>query len=213
MSDNNRDAIFIVLIGPAGAGKSVLAKEIISAYPKVKLSVSATTRKPREGEVDGISYHFISKDDFLTKVSKGEFFEHEEVHGNFYGTLNSEINEAKRSKTDLLFDIDIRGAQTLRARVGDNVLCLAIVPPSQKVLEERMRKRGSITSEELSKRIQTARHEYDLMLSDIGKATIDYFIVNEVWESTKKLVLGIIESEMHRYRRLSTQWIKGQLQK
>lgn len=213
MSDNSRDALFIVLIGPAGAGKSVLAKEILKAFPKIKLSVSATTRKPRDGETDGVSYHFLSRDDFLSKIDNGEFFEHEEVHGNFYGTLNSEIEKALNSKTDLLFDIDIRGAQSLRKRVGENMVCIGIVPPSQGVLEERIKGRGVITPEELSKRMQTARLEYELMLSEVGKYTIDYLVVNQDWEKAKHLILGIVEAEMHSYKRISDRWIKGLLKK
>lgn len=212
MSVNNRESIFIVLIGPAGAGKSVLAKEIISFFPTVKLSISATTRPPREGEINGVAYHFLSREEFQLKVSKNEFFEYEEVHGNFYGTLKSEIESAITSKTDLLFDIDIKGAITLKKRFKENVVCVAIVPPSRSVLEERIKKRGAISSEELSKRLKTAKEEYDIMLSDVGKSTIDFFVVNQEWEKTKSTILRIVESEMARFSRVSKEWVRGLLE-
>jgi len=208
-----RTSIFLALIGPAGAGKSVLGKEVLKANPSFKLSVSATTREMRKGEVDGVDYHFLKRPDFEQKVKENKFFEWEEVHGNLYGTLLQEIDGAMSAGTDLLFDIDIRGARSLRQRYPEHLVCIAVLPPSKEILKERIKGRGTISDDELSRRMKTAESEYATIQSAQGKEIVDYVVINEDWNTAKASVLGIVESEMLRYRRYTHDSLKEILSK
>lgn len=169
----------IVLSGPSGVGKSTLLKKVFEKFPGMRFSVSCTTRSPREGEVDGVSYYFISHDEFEERSQRGEFIEEAKVFSNRYGTLKSEVLKHIRAGVDVVLDIDVQGALQIRsAAAADPELarCAAfvmIVPPSFKELEERLRGRASETPEQLALRISGAAGELARF------RVYDYIVVNQ----------------------------------
>jgi guanylate kinase len=199
-----RRGILFVLIGPSGSGKSTFCARLVEEFPsKIKYSISATTRPPRENEVHGVSYHFMSREDFHERRERGEFFEWEENHGNLYGTLRSNISDGISSGTDLLFQIDIRGALNFKKSFPDNTVTIFIIPPSFEVLNQRLLARGTVDPEELKLRYNTAQSEYAALLSlraDLGK--IDYVVVNQELASTYDEVRPIVLAEQARYHRM-----------
>lgn len=169
MSDNSikRSGVILVLSGPSGAGKSTACNVIIEEDCNLAFSVSCTTRQPREGELDGVHYNFISKEVFLEKVDNDEFVEWAEVHGNYYGTLISEVlGKAKQGK-DVLLDIDVQGARLMRkacevdAELANCVEYVFAAPPSFEELERRLRGRGTETDESLQRRLTNAKGELE----------------------------------------------------
>ena len=153
----------IVISGPSGAGKGSVVKELLKIYKenndKVHLSVSATTRSPREGEIDKINYYFIKEEDFLNKIDNHEFLEYNKYGtGKYYGTLKSHVFEYLDNGYDVILEIDINGYKQVIENYPDAV-GIFIMPPSLKVLEERLRNRGTETEEQIKKRLKTARDE------------------------------------------------------
>jgi len=148
----------LVVCAPSGAGKTTLVKMLMEEFPQIGYSTSCTTRPPREGEVPGQDYTFVSQEDFLEFQRSGYFAEWAEVYGNFYGTpLNPTLN-ILRSGKDVLFDIDVQGASQLRLTLTSGRYVF-ILPPSLKVLEERLRGRAKDSEEAIQRRLMTARHE------------------------------------------------------
>ncbi len=137
-----RRGMLFILSSPSGAGKTTLAKALLRADPAVTLSVSATTRAPREGEVDGKDYHFVTRDRFSEMVLNGEMLEHAEVFGNFYGSPRGPVEAVLAEGRDVLFDVDWQGAQQIRDSMKADVVSVFILPPSVEALEARLRKRG-----------------------------------------------------------------------
>ncbi|MEM9581265.1 MAG: guanylate kinase, partial [Pseudomonadota bacterium] len=128
---HTRRGLLIILSSPSGAGKSTLAGRLSAWDPSIRFSVSATTRAPREGEVDGQHYHFITEGDFKAKVAEGEMLEHAHVFGNFYGSPKGPVEEAINAGQDVLFDIDWQGAQQIRnSALGAHTLSIFLLPPS-----------------------------------------------------------------------------------
>ena len=149
----------VVLTAPSGAGKTTLARRLMTAVPEVRFSVSATTREPRPGERDGVDYHFLSEADFRARVAAGAFVEHEEVYpGLLYGTLREEVERIARDGAALL-DIDVKGALSVKRLYGDAALTLFVQPPSLAVLAERLRARQTETDESVAMRLDRARME------------------------------------------------------
>ena len=157
-----RKGILFVISAPSGTGKTTLC-ENLRATPDFIYSVSCTTRSPRPGEEDGVDYHFLSKEDFLSRASKGEMLEHALVHGNYYGTLKATVKEALAQGTDVLLDIDVQGAASIRKTddpmVKDSLVDVFIMPPTIEELEKRLRKRGTETEEQVQRRLQTGSEE------------------------------------------------------
>jgi guanylate kinase len=170
----------VVLASPSGGGKSTIAKYLLNKYENFRFSVSATTRNMRPGEVNGKQYHFMSKQEFRDRLSKDEFVEHEEIFGNFYGTLHSEIGKAIENGEFLVFDIDVKGALSLRKAYPDETLLLFIAPPSMDVLENRLRSRSTETEEQIQTRLQRAEMEMNTA------PAFDYIIINDVLDDTLK---------------------------
>jgi guanylate kinase len=137
-----RRGMLFILSSPSGAGKTTLAKALLRADPAVTLSVSATTRAPREGEADGKDYHFVTRDRFSEMVLNGEMLEHAEVFGNFYGSPKAPVEAVLAEGRDVLFDVDWQGAQQIRDSMKADVVSVFILPPSVEALEARLRKRG-----------------------------------------------------------------------
>jgi guanylate kinase len=160
-----RQGILFVLSAPSGTGKTTLC-ENLRATPDFIYSVSCTTRPPRPGEVDGTDYHFLSREEFLGKIERGEMLEHALVHGNYYGTLKVTVKEALIHGTDVLLDIDVQGAMTIRqtddAMLRESLVDVFIMPPTLEELEKRLRKRGTETEEQVQQRLKTGREESQL---------------------------------------------------
>ncbi|MBB4638737.1 guanylate kinase [Longimicrobium terrae] len=148
----------LVLSAPSGAGKTTIAGRLRERRADVVFSVSATTRSPRPGERDGVHYHFVDVDEFRRMIAGGELLEHAEVHGNFYGTPRSELRRAHAAGAFLLLDIDVQGAAQVRAAVPEAVLVF-ILPPSGRVLVQRLTGRGSEADEAVRRRLRNARDE------------------------------------------------------
>ncbi len=163
----------IVIASPSGGGKSTLARRLFKKFPDMQFSISATTRKKRHGETYGIEYFFLTKEDFEKRISRGELAEYEEIFGNYYGTLKSEIDKAIIGGFVLLFDIDVKGALSIREHYPDDSLLIFIVPPSVEELERRLRKRGTESDEQIANRL--ARGEMELSFAD----KFDHVIVND----------------------------------
>jgi guanylate kinase len=167
-------SLFLVLIGPSGAGKSSLGKELREKFPQLKLSVSVTTRPPRPGEIDGKDYFFVTREKF--ELMKPDLLEWEEVHGQLYGTPLEPISLARSRGESFFFDIDIRGAGTLKSKFPKETTVIGILPPTFETLAQRIQARSEISPEELATRLNTARFEYE----EMEKVDfIDYTVVND----------------------------------
>lgn len=151
----------VIFSAPSGAGKTTIVRHLLSKHPdKISFSISASTRTPREGEVNGRDYYFISKEEFLHRVAKKEFIEFEEVYsGTFYGTLRSEVERIWALGKHVIFDIDVEGGLHLKRKFGDRALAIFVQPPSLEILVHRLRGRGTDNEEKLAERIAKAEKE------------------------------------------------------
>jgi len=149
----------IILSGPSGAGKSTVIRRLLQRFPnKLRLSVSATTRPKRQGEQEGVDYYFWDRDRFEAEVARGSFLEWAEVHGNLYGTPRSEVDRFRDQGIGVILDIDVQGADQVRAH-GDDHVSLFLRTSSLQVLEERLRGRGTEREESIQRRLKNARAE------------------------------------------------------
>ena len=157
-----RLGILFILSAPSGAGKSTL-RAGLQKNQDFAYSVSCTTRAPRPGEIDGTDYHFLSREDFEQKIAAGEFLEHAQVHGNYYGTLKSAVLDHLRAGTDVLIDIDVQGAAMIRAtdhpEIREALADIFLMPASMEVLRSRLTKRGTETPEQVALRLHNAETE------------------------------------------------------
>ncbi|MDO5034089.1 MAG: guanylate kinase [Actinomycetaceae bacterium] len=171
-----------VLVGPTAVGKGTVVARLLELYPEIYLSISATTRPARPGEVDGKHYHFISREKFKQMVDEGDFLEWAEVHGmNYYGTPRRPIEEALESGRAALLEIDLAGARLVREQMPDAHM-IFLAPPSWDELVSRLRGRGSETEEEMERRLQTARLEME------AQGEFDEVVVNlEVDRTAREL--------------------------
>ena len=193
MSNNQKigeKGLLIILSSPSGAGKSTLAQRIKVWDSNCVFSISATTRKPREGEDDGKDYYFISEDEFRKKVSNGEMLEHAEVFGNLYGSLISPVLSSIDSGNDVLFDVDWQGSQQIKnSRLGEFVLSIFILPPSIKELESRLKLRNQDSDEVISNRMAKSVEEISHW------PEYDYVLVNDDIDATEEKLKTIINAE------------------
>lgn len=176
----------IVLTAPSGAGKTTIARRVLAAFPQLSFSVSATTRPPREGEVHGDAYFFLSDAEFRALVRDDAFLEYEEVYpGRFYGTLRREV-ERHAADGGVLLDIDVKGALNVKRRYEEMALALFIRPPSLQVLAERLSHRASETPESLRLRLERAELE-------LGYASsFDHLVVNDDLETAVAETLALV---------------------
>lgn len=177
-----------IVIAPSGAGKTTLVSALLAVDPAVQLSVSYTTRAPREGEVEGTHYHFVGKEPFLAMIEAGDFLEYAEVYGNYYGTSAAWLREKLAEGRDILLEIDWQGAEQVR-RLFDGVITIFIAPPSINELERRLRGRATDSEEVIQRRLAEARSEVD------RAALYDYIVVNDDIERAKQDLISIIRAE------------------
>jgi len=162
----------IILSGPSGVGKSSIVKKVMEQHPKLRFSVSATTREIRPGEVDGVSYYFVTRERFMEMVQQNELLEYAEYVGNCYGTPAKPIDEALDLGYDVLLDIEVQGAMQVKEKRPDAV-SVFIMAPSFEELERRLTGRGDTAPEKIKKRLETARMEYTVA------PKYDYLVVSE----------------------------------
>ena len=179
------DGVLLIVSGPSGVGKGSVCAALIAKDPNTVFSVSATTRSPRRGEIDGKDYYFISKEEFLLKIDHGDFLEWAEVFGNYYGTPVAEIQRLLHEGKNVLLDIDTQGANQVRTVCPEGV-SIFILPPSFAELERRITARGSETEE--MRAIRLSQAEQEIRLAE----QYDYSIVNNDIEETADAVLDII---------------------
>ena len=161
-----------IISAPSGAGKTSLVHALLAGNPQINLSVSYTTRLPREGEVDGVAYHFVSRDIFLTMAGNGEFLESAEVYGNLYGTSQTWISQENAQDRDILLEIDWQGAAQVR-RIFPHCISIFILPPSLSALEQRLKGRGTDSREVITRRMAAVRDDVAHV------AEFDYVIIND----------------------------------
>ena len=188
-----RRGLLIILSSPSGAGKSTLAKRLRDWDPEIRFSVSATTRAPRPGEVDGKDYHFVTEDAFKRMVHERKMLEHAHVFGNFYGSPLGPVHDAIESGCDVLFDIDWQGAQQIqKSALSSSVLSIFLLPPSIAELRHRLESRGQDSADVISKRMLKSWDE----ISHWGY--YDYVLVNDDLDATEEKLKTIISAERMR---------------
>jgi guanylate kinase len=181
--------ILFIVSSPSGAGKSTIARKLLKSEPGLEMSVSATTRDPRPGEVDGVDYHFVSVDRFKEMVAANEFLEWAHVFGHRYGTPRAPVDQALSEGRDVLFDIDWQGAQQLYQQAGGDVVRVFIFPPSMEELERRLRARRTDSEEVITARMARASGEISHWDG------YDYVLVNDDVEACFGHVCTILQAE------------------
>ncbi|HET9951685.1 MAG TPA: guanylate kinase [Candidatus Eisenbacteria bacterium] len=185
----------IVVSGPSGAGKSTFVHELLRRHDDIVYSVSATSRPRREHEVEGEDYFYLDRDDFRRRIERGEFAEWAEVHGELYGTLRSQVDEALAAGKNVLLDIDVQGGRAVRRIYPDGVF-IFILPPSMASLESRLRGRGTDSEERIRLRLENAQREIPLAHE------YDYAVVNDDRDAAVLKVNAIVTAERCRASRL-----------
>ncbi|MBF1160226.1 MAG: guanylate kinase [[Eubacterium] sulci] len=185
----NKGKLF-VLSGPSGVGKGTICKKLLENID-LEISVSATTRKPREGEIEGVSYFFVNHDRFEDMIQKGEFLEHAEVFGNYYGTPKQKVLDKLTWGKDVLLEIDVQGAMQVKGNYPESIT-IFVCPPSLATLKHRLAGRGTESEESLNQRIAKALTEIEMLKN------YDYYIVNDELDDAVKNVKSIIYAEHHR---------------
>jgi guanylate kinase len=183
---NERGKI-IIIVAPSGTGKSTLIKRLKEEFRELHWSVSFTTRKMRPGEVDGKHYFYISREEFIKKKDQGDFIEWAEVHGNYYGTSLGFVSTKIDNGFSLLFDLDVQGADNMKAQFGEEARAIFISPPNIETLEERLRGRGTDTEDVIKLRIDNARSELKRCHD------YDYVVVNDQLEQAYQDLRKIVE--------------------
>ncbi len=175
----------LVISGPSGSGKSSLMKEVLTQIPDTYFSISSTTRAPREGEVDGVNYHFISKDEFEQDIDAGFFLEWAKVHDHYYGTSLKPILKELHEGKLVICDIDVQGHKIAREKLGNFITSVFITTPDQKSLKDRLNKRGTDSSEVIHKRLLNAVSEMTRMRE------YDFLLINDNFEKTLMQLLCV----------------------
>ena len=184
-----RRGFLLILSSPSGAGKSTLTKRLMAWDKTICFSVSATTRAPRTGEVDGRDYFFRSRPEFERMVEAGEMIEHAEVFGNLYGSPRAPVEAAMSEGRDTVFDIDWQGGQQIKQAMRDDVVSIFILPPSLDELERRLRSRGQDSDEVIASRMAKSRDEISHW------AEYDYVLVNRDLDLAEDELRAIVRAE------------------
>jgi len=193
-----KKGLIVVISGPAGSGKGTVVKALREMMPSLGISVSATTRDPRPGEIEGVHYYFISKEEFERRIASGEILEHTYYSDNYYGTPKSELERITAEGKDIIFEIEVNGAIQIK-NLFPEAVAIMLLPPSAKILEERLRGRGTESEEVIEWRLNRAREELKLL------GHYDYLVVNgeNMIDDCANLIKNIITSEHSRTSRMS----------
>ncbi|MBO5924380.1 MAG: guanylate kinase [Lentisphaeria bacterium] len=198
----------IIISGPSGVGKSTVCNRVREMFPDLQFSISCTTRQPRPGEVDGVHYYYLSKDEFEKRIANGDFIEYARVFDNIYGTLASEVIDRVTAGQDVFLDIDVQGAIQIQQAAEKNELLkkvcefIILAPPSFEILENRLRSRASDSAEQIEMRLAKAKHE----LSFFRK--YNYLVVNDDLETAANNVAAIIRCAGLRTDRLPEDFLQ-----
>ena len=186
-----RPAKLYVLSAPSGAGKTTIAKAVLATFPAMSFSVSATTRPQRPGEEHGKDYFFLTKEEFVAKREAGQLVEWEEVFLNFYGTLREEVERALAGGEGMLFDVDVKGALSIKAAYPDDAVLIFIRPPSLEELKRRLTARKTEDEQTIERRLSRAEMEL------AEGATFDHTVINDDLERATAEVCSIVRQYMH----------------
>ncbi len=190
----SKKGLLVVLSGPSGSGKDTILTELEKRERDVKISISMTTRKPREWEVDGIHYYFVNEDFFKRKIEEGQILEYAQYGNSFYGTPKNPVDTWLSEGKTVILKIEVQGAEKIRKLYPDSV-SIFLMPPSMKVLEERLRKRESEDDDEVARRLSSA-------VGEIRKSVdYDYYVVNDVVNYAVSDICAIIQAEKQRTSR------------
>lgn len=192
-----RRGLMLVLSSPSGAGKTTLARRLLEEEPGIEISISHTTRKQRKGETEGKDYHFVDRDTFTRMRDQGEFLEWAVVFDNYYGTTRKPVERALGEGRDVLFDVDWQGASSLRAKAGDDVVTVFILPPTAADLEQRLNVRAQDPPEVVRRRMLGANNEIQHWQE------YDYVVINHDVEQSVAAVRAILAAERLRGSRLT----------
>jgi guanylate kinase len=193
--------LLVVISAPSGGGKTTLCHQLLATRKDMTRAVTCTTRLPREGERDGVDYYFLNADSFLKRVHAGNFLEHATVYGHSYGTLKSEVLGKLRQGNDVLLNVDVQGAATIRAKANEDpelnraLVSVFLTPPSTAILEERLRKRGTDPEAIIQKRLSVARQEIAQWKH------FDYLLISGTIAEDLRRMLAIVEAEKMRSSR------------
>jgi guanylate kinase len=188
MSSPAHQPIVYIISAPSGSGKSTLVNELLKSVGDLGFSISYTTRAPRGSEENGKQYYFVSRPEFEKMIRDGEFLEHAEVFGNYYGTARRFLREAEQQGHDLLLDIDVQGAAQIQQELP-GATSIFILPPNRKTLEERLRKRGEDTEEVIQRRLVMAKREIQ------NYSRYNYILINNLLEESIENLKAIVQSE------------------
>jgi guanylate kinase len=201
MSKKNPAPLLILISAPSGGGKTTLCELLLAARPDMTRAITCTTREPRAGEKEGVDYYFLEAEVFLRRLQAGNFLEHATVYGHSYGLLRSELLGKLRDGRDVLLNVDVQGAATIKARAEEEpelrraLVSVFLTPPSLKILEERLLKRGADATNVMQKRLAVARQEISQWKN------FDYLIVSGSKQDDLRHMLAIIEAEKMRTAR------------
>jgi len=193
--------LLVLISAPSGGGKTTVCQQLLAARPSMTRAITCTTRPPRKGERDGVDYFFLDADSFLKRVQAGNFLEHATVYGNSYGTLKGEVLGKLRQGKDVLLNVDVQGAATIRLRAEEDpelkraLVSVFLTPPSLAVLEERLRKRGTDSQAAIQKRLGIARQEIAQWKN------FDYLLISSTIGEDLGRMQAIIEAEKMRSAR------------
>ncbi len=188
------EGILFVISGPSGVGKTSIIRSVLERVDKVTFSISCTTRKQRPGEVHGVDYFFITHEEFKKMIEENKFIEWAQVHDNLYGTPADFVNEHIKKGQDVILDIDVQGALTVKKN-WKGAKFIFVAPPSYQILSERLRKRGTETEEKIRRRLETAKKELTYI------PEFEYLIINEDLEESIRNLISIIYAERVKYER------------
>ena len=197
----------LIISGPSGCGKSTLLKEVYKDIDDYYFSISTTTRAPREGEVNGVDYFFVTKEEFEKDINNGDFLEYAKVHDNYYGTSLKPINKALDESKLVIFDIDVQGHEIVRKKLSSITTSVFITTPSLEVLESRLNSRNTDSIEIIEKRIKNAKGEVEYFQD------YDYLIINDDLQTAAKQLVCIanitrIKSKLFEKNSVVSSWLK-----
>jgi guanylate kinase len=200
-SASGESPLLILISAPSGGGKTTLCQQLLTARPELTRAITCTTRPPREGEKDGLDYYFLDADSFLKRVHAGDFLEHATVYGHSYGTLKSEVLGKLRLDQDVLINVDVQGAASIRecadsdAELKRALFTVFLTPASLSTLENRLRKRNSDAPETIQKRLGVARQEIAQWKN------FDYLLISTTMQEDLRRMLAIVDAEKMRSAR------------